>query len=217
MTLSAQHNISLPSNTAYLHGNEVTVANGDKIGIEEFAIHKDHHNQLWVVWLLEILITHHSQQLHGILIQAYTVISIAQPYLMPRLQPTTKLIAPEVSNTWPNNTWNLISHPLQTLLCAVNIQHNCASNQCDGSGSWPAFIEHKQVPESQPAVQHYNPHDILLNTAKMRNAAWIQHFALNLPSVNATELDEAIKNACCKELRSWAFTGICDSVSQPSQ
>lgn len=40
----------------------------------------------------------------------------------------------------------LLTLTFQNLLCAVNVQHNCAANHCDLSGSRPVFLERERLP-----------------------------------------------------------------------
>ncbi|KAF8877657.1 hypothetical protein CPB84DRAFT_1752095 [Gymnopilus junonius] len=51
-----------------------------------------------------------------------------------------------------------IYHCQQSLLCSVNVQHNCASNKCNLSSSHPVYLEQEML--SEPYDQHsdYQPH-----------------------------------------------------------
>ncbi|KAI0717476.1 hypothetical protein C8Q72DRAFT_745273, partial [Fomitopsis betulina] len=61
----------------------------------------------------------------------------------------------------------------QALQCTVNVQHNCMAHNCDGTASRPTFLEHEITAEHILAVCHYEPSDIMLNTVKMRDTAWM--------------------------------------------
>ena len=69
-----------------LLGSDIVIANGDKLGIDEFAIHCDHNQQLWVVQLEEILVkARNSPQVWVGLVQIYQAQGLVAPYQMPKL------------------------------------------------------------------------------------------------------------------------------------
>lgn len=61
----------------------------------------------------------------------------------------------------------------------MNVQHNCAGNHCDASGSELVWQEREEHGTRQ-AIHHKNPDDIFLNTAKMRDAIYVQQFSVPL-------------------------------------
>ena len=54
--------------------------------------------------------------------------------------------------------------------------------------------------QDKSAVKHFNTTDIMLNTAKMRDAIWIQTLTQTSPSHTDAELDTAIYQACSESL-----------------
>ncbi|KAH7917686.1 hypothetical protein BV22DRAFT_1025949, partial [Leucogyrophana mollusca] len=87
----------------------------------------------------------------------------------------------------------------QYLFCGVNVQHNCAANRCNLSASRPAFQERERQVEAAVAVRHFHTDDLVLNTAKMRDAKFIQTFSAAVPTM---DLDIIIPEACRLELAS---------------
>ncbi|EGN97508.1 hypothetical protein SERLA73DRAFT_161519 [Serpula lacrymans var. lacrymans S7.3] len=59
--------------------------------------------------------------------------------------------------------------------------------------------ERERLPEDSPAVLHINPEDLILNTAKMRDAKIIQAFGSFIPILDANKI---ITDACRLELMS---------------
>jgi hypothetical protein len=49
-------------------------------------------------------------------------------------------------------------------------------------------LEREQLAEEVPAVHHLNPDDIILNTAKLRDAHIIQHFVSGRPSLDTDQV-----------------------------
>ncbi|KAJ7907725.1 hypothetical protein B0H13DRAFT_1568050, partial [Mycena leptocephala] len=61
------------------------------------------------------------------------------------------------------------------LLCTVNVQHNCLDNQCRATATIPVFQERTKTSQTVARVAHTkNVNDIVLNTAQMRDAAYVQ-------------------------------------------
>lgn len=82
--------------------------------------------------------------------------------------------------------------PVNTLHCAVNVQHNCARNECDLSRRVTVQQERQDTANTRAAIRHKNNlEDMVLNTAKMRDARWVQKFAPEAPTTDF----EAIVNA----------------------
>ena len=86
-TNSAKHaSLAQPPQDLLLLGSDIVIANGDKLGIDEFAIHCDHNQQLWVVQLEEILVkARNSPQVWVVLVQIYQAQGLVAPYQMPKL------------------------------------------------------------------------------------------------------------------------------------
>ncbi|THV04278.1 hypothetical protein K435DRAFT_615688, partial [Dendrothele bispora CBS 962.96] len=61
------------------------------------------------------------------------------------------------------------------LLCSVNVQHNCSKNGCSIQDIMPIFQERQKTNQKKGAVVHLgNLNDVVLNTAQMRDAKYIQ-------------------------------------------
>jgi len=64
------------------------------------------------------------------------------------------------------------------VLCAVNIQHNCAAHSCDTQGQTVVYEEREKTTRTKPRTRHFVPEDIMLNTATMCDAIHIQRFRI---------------------------------------
>lgn len=61
------------------------------------------------------------------------------------------------------------------MLCAVNLQHNCAQHGCTDEAEAPVYEEREHV-AARSAILHRQPTDLLLNTFQMRDARFVQLF-----------------------------------------
>ena len=77
----------------------------------------------------------------------------------------------------------------QSVLCVVNVQHNCAAHACDTQGQTSVYEERERTTHMKPRTRHFVPEDIMLNTAQMRDAIHIQRFRI---TANALDRDHAI-------------------------
>jgi hypothetical protein len=73
------------------------------------------------------------------------------------------------------------------------VQHNCAAHDCDTSGTRIVIQERQQTDQVASAVVHRTPSDLVLNTAKMRDARIIQAFGNTLTPMDS---DLVISAAC---------------------
>ncbi|KAH7911093.1 hypothetical protein BJ138DRAFT_1151546 [Hygrophoropsis aurantiaca] len=173
-----------PRVTFYLC-QEVIVDNGDQITIEDFAIFQV-GEEIAIGRTTEILMVASERiegKAHWLLLQHYLTGELVQPYSMPSLQKTAhfSLVKPK------------------HVLCAVNVQHNCAAHNCDLSASRPVFLERERQAEEGRAVRHYEIDDIVLNTAKMRDAKYISMFRKSPPPLDTEQI---VQLACESELAS---------------
>ncbi|KAJ7269483.1 hypothetical protein C8J57DRAFT_953271, partial [Mycena rebaudengoi] len=60
--------------------------------------------------------------------------------------------------------------------CTVNIQHNCADNGCRSTRTRVVLNEREKTAERTLAVEHCAEHDLIVNTAQMRDAAILDNF-----------------------------------------
>ncbi|RPD56808.1 hypothetical protein L226DRAFT_513548 [Lentinus tigrinus ALCF2SS1-7] len=128
------------------------------------------------------------------LLEQYRCVGFDDTYGLPRLQ----------SAGW------LTADP-KTIICAVNVQHNCAAHMCTDNARNPRFSERERI-ASQPAMLHREPADRLLNTNQMRNARYVQQLRLErepLDRENAiltgaqAEIDgQKAQDSQCKQSRS---------------
>ena len=85
------------------------------------------------------------------------------------------------------------------LLCNINVQHNCAKQKCDLSATRKAYLEREELPNAAPKVHHKNEDDLILNTARMRDAKIIQRFVAKLPDL---DLDSIVRESCRLDIAS---------------
>ncbi|KAL1726516.1 hypothetical protein EV714DRAFT_219219 [Schizophyllum commune] len=73
------------------------------------------------------------------------------------------------------------------LLCTVNTQHRCVAHQCQPTGVHVYYEEgDKSRPRNAARILHKkDPHDLLLNTAQMRDAKYLQRYRI----VSGQDLD----------------------------
>ncbi|KAF9060901.1 hypothetical protein BDP27DRAFT_1370126 [Rhodocollybia butyracea] len=83
----------------------------------------------------------------------------------------------------------------QMLLCTANVQHNCTQNPCTIEHDAPVPQEHEQTAQFKGQVHHRgNFNDLVLNTAQMRDAKYIQRFRITpqpLPLDHTLDLSTA--------------------------
>ncbi|KAK7016987.1 hypothetical protein VNI00_018785 [Paramarasmius palmivorus] len=137
---------------------------GDKIGVGSFVIAQLsrrrsvarvaeilHHREGWDVVLVKLLDSG-GASLHG----------------MPRL----------ISTSPPS----YIPLPLNKVLCAVNVQHDCIRNKCKVQQTAVVRQERHDTELRRGRVIHLgNPDDVVLNTAQMRSAKFVQEFRIPAP------------------------------------
>ncbi|KAH8081293.1 hypothetical protein BXZ70DRAFT_1068335 [Cristinia sonorae] len=153
--------------------NELHLDNGDKCSVgSSFAIFRDltRAGATAVGRIEEVLLVQGSPEAMSlrpsyILIQEADISTAADGYQMPAV----KL----------NHIYSV--RLLEDILCTVNVQHNCAAHQCDLSGQRPIFQERVRTQQTQAAISHSVPTDLVLNTAQMRDAALLQPFRIDSP------------------------------------
>ncbi|KAI5829413.1 hypothetical protein K523DRAFT_385050 [Schizophyllum commune Tattone D] len=179
---AASHGFSNPfsGGSSYQMARSIIADNGDRVFAEGFAI-SCMNGLANVVRVHQIYVAKDSRLdeddcSRRIFLERYECGEMASPYRMPRLHSTGQF-------------WLAKPH---VLMCAVNVQHNCAANKCDLSARKLVYLE-REFMEYAPATRHYNEHDIILNTAKMRDGRWILLFSLvPAPLDRATVVREAV-------------------------
>ncbi|KIK49700.1 hypothetical protein GYMLUDRAFT_117539, partial [Collybiopsis luxurians FD-317 M1] len=152
----------------------VTLSDGTTCKDGGFVVTRGHNNSLHVGQVVEILqrersVDSMSSQASFILIRQVDISFEAIEYRMPQVLFTDIYFT--------------------NLICTVNVQHHCVGNKCRATGSRPVYQEGHIIPgKFQPVIVHENPHHLVLNTAQMRNAIFVQHFRIRSPQLNAQEL-----------------------------
>lgn len=185
---------------------EMILINGDTCSVGAFVIaHKPGRiGETYVARVDEIIQLQGSsadlsQQPDGVLLQPARVYREAPSYRMPII---------ELSYTWDlvrTKAYQTLYHVgaftnfiLQDLLCTVNIQHNCALNNCGATGQRPVYQEHQRTEHTRPVISHNRcPDDLMLNTAQMRDAVYVQPFRI---SSETLDLDDIVHNSALHEL-----------------
>lgn len=71
----------------------------------------------------------------------------------------------------------------------MNVQHNCALHQCTTAQIRHVYQERERTDATEPIISHVrNPEDIVLNTAQMRDAAYVQRFRLQSPLLDEDQI-----------------------------
>ncbi|KAF9559655.1 hypothetical protein CPC08DRAFT_595059, partial [Agrocybe pediades] len=88
--------------------------------------------------------------------------------------------------------WSFVR--LTDLLCTVNTQHNCFKYDCRPTGFRHVYQERVQTSNTVPTIIHTgDKDDIILNTAQMRDAVYLQHFRIpTIPLNETTVIEESI-------------------------
>lgn len=87
------------------------------------------------------------------------------------------------------------------MLCSANVQHQCHSHRCVASGSEVIYQERQATNQTRAALVHNTPEDLLLNTARMHDAAHFSwhRFPIDIASLN---INLAIMNGAQQEVDS---------------
>ncbi|KAJ6461447.1 hypothetical protein C8R45DRAFT_1056025 [Mycena sanguinolenta] len=155
---------------------DLALNNGDICMPGSFIILKDPHvlGQTFVGRVEEIIqkvgsAASHASAPDGILIQKVTLPPGTHRYGMPRV-----ILSGDRA-----------IHQTADILCTVNVQHNCMDNKCGPTGSRPVFQERERTDQSRAQIVHsQNPTDLVLNTAQMRDARYLQRFRINTPQLD---------------------------------
>ena len=71
-------------------------------------------------------------------------------------------------------------------MCTINAQHNCYQNQCGTTGFRYIYQERVQTQTKYSTVEHKrNPNDLVLNTAQMCDAIYVQEYRINSQPLDA--------------------------------
>ncbi|KAJ3727643.1 hypothetical protein C8R42DRAFT_560253, partial [Lentinula raphanica] len=89
------------------------------------------------------------------------------------------------------------SELMLNILCRVNVQHNCAANNCDMSANRPVYQERERTEHTVPRTHHYQPEDLLLNTNQMASARHVQQLRC---AIAPSDREEAILKGAAREI-----------------
>ncbi|KAF8891533.1 hypothetical protein CPB85DRAFT_1377859 [Mucidula mucida] len=93
-----------------------------------------------------------------------------------------------------------------SILCTVNVQHNCASEKCTATGEVEVLKERKKTTKTRARVLHNNLEaNLMLNTAQMRDGLHVQPFQLPAPQYR---IENIIMKSALKELPPKRTIGI---------
>ncbi|ESK83284.1 hypothetical protein Moror_15055 [Moniliophthora roreri MCA 2997] len=110
-------------------------------------------------------ILHHRDGWDAILVKLFDVGPESSKHGMPRLKPRN----PEV----------YLALDQENVLCSVNVQHDCIRQKCKVKRSVVVRQERHDTDLRKGRVEHENdPLDVVLNTAQMRDAKYLQKFRL---------------------------------------
>ncbi|KAI9438663.1 hypothetical protein H4582DRAFT_2076295 [Lactarius indigo] len=88
----------------------------------------------------------------------------AQPYRMPVVV--------------PSDNWELLQ--ITDILSTVNVQHRCYNHGCKASGVEYIYQERQVTTQTRRVIEHINPSDCVLNTARMRDAMQLDTFRFQI-------------------------------------
>ncbi|KAF6758067.1 hypothetical protein DFP72DRAFT_1065314 [Ephemerocybe angulata] len=161
-----------------------SLVNGDVCRLGDYVIvSNDSGDRLLIGKVHKILhTTSFTSDLDWILIQVAAVDqSHHGAYIMPYLECVDR--------------WSLVQR--KQIRCTVNTQHPCADNGCRLDGIEFLRQERHITTQTRASVQHKAPyHRRVLNTAQMRDARWVQVFAIDPPPLDF----EATVTSCAEAL-----------------
>ncbi|KAJ7808632.1 hypothetical protein B0H14DRAFT_3091039 [Mycena olivaceomarginata] len=153
--------IPQPQNTESQRCRSLVLTNGDKIEISKYLIYRK-GGGLCVGRAEEILVELETDSVIGILISACLIGPDVMPYCLP-------------SCTLQENQRLMVA--FNELVCAVNVNHNCAAHQCKMTLTRRVVQERQRTDRFENEVNHaVEPNDCFLNLAQLRSATDVQHF-----------------------------------------
>ncbi|KAJ7038972.1 hypothetical protein C8F04DRAFT_1321658 [Mycena alexandri] len=160
----------------------VVVANGDKVEISRYAVYRK-DGKSYVGRVEEILLEPESEASLGILISTCKIGPDILPYGLPAC--TVQL-----------NQRRMIA--FEELICAVNVNHNCAAHGCRMTPTRQVLQERQRTDLLENEVNHtVQPDDCFLNLAQLRSATEVQQFrsGTRYPGLPLAEaIEQAIHN-----------------------
>lgn len=205
-TLTGQHIHSWSTKPGLFKTNkQLYLLNGDSCVPHTFVIVKHPHRrgETFVARVEELIqqvgsIADFASRPDGVLLQKTIIDHARERYGMPSVQLAGEwsLHSTEVSLQCEVRakllTWS------KDLLCTVNVQHNCMDNHCAATASIPLYQERTKTAQTIARIAHtQNLHDLVLNTAQMRDAVLVQPYRLNSTPM---DFERIIHQSVAKEI-----------------
>ncbi|KAF7965797.1 hypothetical protein HWV62_41769 [Athelia sp. TMB] len=182
---------------------EVYLQNGDKCVQGQFVIAKDPVNigVTYTARVDEILniqnsIAHLGGMPDCVLLQLASLSRTSDTYSMPLVDLSRR--------------WALVK--LDVILCTVNTPHNCAAHECTTVNTRPVIQEREVTEHTRPVVSHLASHDVVLNTAQMRDAVHLQKFRIASEDLNEEII---ITASAAREIAARKAGKITSSIPKP--
>ncbi|KAF8178467.1 hypothetical protein BJ912DRAFT_1045365 [Pholiota molesta] len=178
-----------PPTTRYVTNHSMHLLNNDTCSLGEYVLIQSGHSRPNVGCVREIIQQVNSKnydqnQPDGILIQLASTNEVATKFQMPRVI--------------LQDQWSFVA--LSDILCTINTPHDCKRNGCSASGFKHIYQERIRTEHQQPIIEHkVNPDDLILNTAKMRDAIHIQKYRISSCPIDDQE-EEMIISTSVKAL-----------------
>ncbi|KAF7349031.1 hypothetical protein MVEN_01424500 [Mycena venus] len=169
-------------NTKVQRCRNLILANGDKIAISKYLVYR-RENCLHVGRIEEILVEPETDSILGILISRCQIGADIMPYRLP-------------SCIVQENQHLVIS--FNELVCAINVNHNCAAHQCKMSLTRRVVQERQETDRFENELNHaVEPNDCFLNLTQLRSATHVQYFRskTRFPDLSLVDaIEKAIEN-----------------------
>ncbi|KAJ7480506.1 hypothetical protein B0H11DRAFT_2157896 [Mycena galericulata] len=160
----------------------LSLPNGDVVQISKYVIYRKDEKSC-VGRIEEILVEVETDAVLGILISRCHI----GPDILPYRLPSCKV--------------QLDDHCIiafKELICAVNVNHNCAAHNCKTTLTRQVIQERRKTDHFENEVNHtVQPHDCFLNLAQLRSATDVQKFrsATRFPGLSLTDaIEQSIFN-----------------------
>ncbi|KAJ6538247.1 hypothetical protein B0H10DRAFT_1971665 [Mycena sp. CBHHK59/15] len=164
----------------------IILPNGDKIEVTKYVIYHDRKGQTSSVGLVEeILAEPETEAVLGILVSRCEIGPDVLPYRLP-------------SCTAQLDKRQMLAFENQELVCAVNVNHNCAAHGCRMTLTRRTTQERQLTDHLENEVTHtIQPYDCFLNLAQLRSATDTQKLrsGVRLPGLSLVEaIETSIRN-----------------------
>ncbi|KAJ3776881.1 hypothetical protein FB446DRAFT_784792 [Lentinula raphanica] len=155
----------------FCRGKDIILVNGDKCMTSGYAACSDSSGSpftrdgILIVCVHEILQLKQLGSLHAnsVLVEPMVVGTQPSTYGMPHLEHSGRYLVVEPT----------------VLQCTVNVQHDCSRNHCQVERVRSVLQERERTGEVNGALVHRgNLKDVVLNTAQMRDAKFVQRFRI---------------------------------------